>query len=81
MTISNVSHEETVLCKLRILHKIVCIIYCHCKVTTTAEIWQPRSSHQSLLELTSKVNAEHVVFLIEPLPEIAIDFPWERAMV
>ena len=34
-----------------------------------------------ILELISKVNAERVLFLIKPLPEIPIDFLWERAIL
>ena len=41
----------------------------------------PRKTFWDILELASKVNAEHVLFLIEPLAEIPIDFVWERAMV
>ena len=37
MTVSNVSHEETMLRKLRILHKIVCVIY-----TTVKSQQQPK---------------------------------------
>ena len=40
-----------------------------------------RETFGDILELTSKANAERVLFFIEPLAEIPIDFLWERAML